>query len=1084
MSAVRTLNAALAAAVAAVLAVALLPTVALADHFTHTVELSAGSNVGAAVALSRVAFPDGAGTALLGRSDRFPDSLASGVAQDGSPLLLTQPDRLAGETRDELRRLGVTRVHLLGGTGAVSDGVANELRRMGLTVSRSAGPTRLETAVAVARTQPDAGTALLARAFGSAADPSGGFADALAAGAWSAATGWPILLSESDALSDATARYLRGSAIHTVHVVGGRAAISDLVIDDLRDLGVHVTRVGGATRAATAAAVAQQRGFSSRTPARVVLIEGRADQAWAPGFAAAALAARRHAAVLLADGSHLPEETRTTLASLASGTDRSALTCAPYVARNACEAAAEALGHDPVVDATSVTVTVTDARPGERTFTAAGRTHRYTAADTFRYSSGLASPQAVAIDAFATYVGAGDTLEITTKTGAPTAYRIVTDIPAAPGGVQAVRADVDGDGSADDVRVTWTRPANPDLRATRTYTVQRAAVAANGSVGSFGTIATVDGPGALAVGDLNAPVGTHRYRILAASSAGDGPASAAAAVVVPGATEPPYAQSSGFERGGSGKERDDVLGNRDEITFVFDTSIAVADGASVLLRDRDGTLARVVHGTHATFSVDDGRRLVIRMHGDPALVSTDGGNSRIETNTPTAVESASGIAGLDGSWNLAESGRADVASRVRVFGGTNGALPAPPAAAQVSADATTERVVIRPGASGIAQGDPFTVFDRRGAAIATGVYDAKAGTTVTAVPGFDPGARLLLVYTDLDTARLPSRTAVLQAESGPALAITSGPAPGSTVTTAQPVFGGSAADPGGSVTSIQRRIDSTNPADWVTTGITASPALPASSTTWSFTPPPLSDGSHTVELRAIDSAGLVSAVTTVTFTVGAAAPTMTEAAVEAGASSVVVTFSRAITCPSAGAGAWSLDDQSAANSDRVAATSTNKSGLTAQQCRIVFGGPAFAPSAFGLLTYREPASAAQRTVDASGGRLADLATVAARDTVAPALSAVLAGAGTSTVTLELSEPVRCADLDAGDLAITVAGQPRTIAGFDCAAPALRSTVGVLVAGTPLLSGDHVSVTVVSTAEIRDEFGNLAQRPQTRDVLVP
>lgn len=346
------------------LSVALLPAVpaAAAGRYTNTVELQAEGNVAAAVALSRLAFSDGAEEALLGRDDAFPDALASGAFQEGRPLLLTTGDALSPETADELERLGAGTVHILGGEQAVSAAVADELTEAGYEVTRLSGPTRIETAVEVAKVAaPSSDSVILARAFSSGEDQTQAFADSLAAGAWAASTGQPVLLTESQTLTAATAAYLAEREVATVTVVGGTAAISDAVVAQLEELGIAVERVSGATRFDTAVGIAAEwsRDDAERLD-QVILVEGQAADAWASGFASAAYAEATEAPVLLSNGEELPAATTE---YLEPGEDGTALLCTPLVTAAACDLASELLDQTPagnVVLASDTVPSLTD----------------------------------------------------------------------------------------------------------------------------------------------------------------------------------------------------------------------------------------------------------------------------------------------------------------------------------------------------------------------------------------------------------------------------------------------------------------------------------------------------------------------------------------------------------------------------------------------------------------------------------------------------------------------------------------------------------------------------------------------------
>jgi putative cell wall-binding protein len=273
------------------------------------------STADVAVRLSAVTLAAGEGaTVLIGRDDEFADAMASAVLQDAAPLLLvprTLP--LPPPVVAEIQRLGATDAVVLGGETAVPVEVADALADLGLDVSRRQGPSRFETATAIAAEDaPAADTAILARAFAAegSTDPTQAFADSIAAGGLSAETGWPILLTQTDALTGATREHLAASSIETVLLVGGTAAISEAVATELQAMGMVVERVAGESRAGTAVAVAAKAGVSSAADVpRTVLVDGTEPDAWAAGFAAAGHAAAFDAPIVLSAGDELPPET-------------------------------------------------------------------------------------------------------------------------------------------------------------------------------------------------------------------------------------------------------------------------------------------------------------------------------------------------------------------------------------------------------------------------------------------------------------------------------------------------------------------------------------------------------------------------------------------------------------------------------------------------------------------------------------------------------------------------------------------------------------------------------------------------------
>ena len=266
---------------------------------------------------------DGVDTVLLARADDFPDSLASAVLQGAldAPLLLTPSDHLDQVVREEVLRLGAEHAVLLGGTTALGPEVEATLVERGLTVERVAGATRIDTAIAIAeRTGGPSPTTLLVRAGAGAADPTQGWADSLAAGPVAATHGMSLLLTDTDALSTATRDALVAAEVATVWIVGGEAAISRSVAEEVEGLGITVIRIAGTGRAETAAALAMAaRELPRPSDASVgpsTVIDGTTSTAWASGFAAArsTSAVGGHGLVLLS-GQEIPQATRDALAA-------------------------------------------------------------------------------------------------------------------------------------------------------------------------------------------------------------------------------------------------------------------------------------------------------------------------------------------------------------------------------------------------------------------------------------------------------------------------------------------------------------------------------------------------------------------------------------------------------------------------------------------------------------------------------------------------------------------------------------------------------------------------------------------------
>ncbi|MGI9018161.1 MAG: DVUA0089 family protein [Euzebya sp.] len=337
------------ALLASLLAVSAAPVHAQNDGSVSIIkDNEAPSNAEIAVRLSEATDLASVQRVVISRDDNFADALASGLLQRNAPLLLVPPNGpVPPRVLGEIQRVGAGEALILGGSGAVSPTVADELVAAGLSVQRRQGGSRIETAIDIADQEAgSATTAILARAFPADPDnPTQAFADALGAGALSAEMGWPILLSTTEELAPATREYLAESDITQVKLVGGTAALSAAVENQIREMGIDTSRIAGDTRGGTALEIAKEQGADTAADvSHVILVDGTGDDAWAGGFAAAGRAALLDAPILLADGVRLLPETDAFLTPGTSFAQAGDLTITCVVHPLACTEGRRALG--------------------------------------------------------------------------------------------------------------------------------------------------------------------------------------------------------------------------------------------------------------------------------------------------------------------------------------------------------------------------------------------------------------------------------------------------------------------------------------------------------------------------------------------------------------------------------------------------------------------------------------------------------------------------------------------------------------------------------------------------------------------
>ncbi len=190
----------------------------------------------------------------------FEAATAAGLAGGyGCPLLLVSPTSLSTSIRNTLIAMpdGI-RVHVVGGTGGVSNSVLNAIRATpGVSwADRIYGSDRYATAVAVAtRMKAIMGPAFPTTVLITSAESSNKLADSVVASVVSARLGYPILYVKKSSVPLVTQAALFDLGLSTRYALGGTSTISETVRSAV---GVPSgNRISGATGADTAALFGQ-----------------------------------------------------------------------------------------------------------------------------------------------------------------------------------------------------------------------------------------------------------------------------------------------------------------------------------------------------------------------------------------------------------------------------------------------------------------------------------------------------------------------------------------------------------------------------------------------------------------------------------------------------------------------------------------------------------------------------------------------------------------------------------------------------------------------------------------------------------
>lgn len=199
------------------------------------------------------AFPEETSTVIVTSGENYPDALAvSGFAGiENAPVLLTNPQVLSANVRNEIKRLKPSSVVIVGGEKAVSSDVESSLKQCVDGVERIQGATRIDTALQIY----EAGKSLSAGWGETAVVVTGGnnqngFADALSVTSYAYAQKAPVFLSDAETgLTADQQNALKDGNFTQIVIVGGAQAVPEFFSAQIEQtVGIKPIRIAGQTR--------------------------------------------------------------------------------------------------------------------------------------------------------------------------------------------------------------------------------------------------------------------------------------------------------------------------------------------------------------------------------------------------------------------------------------------------------------------------------------------------------------------------------------------------------------------------------------------------------------------------------------------------------------------------------------------------------------------------------------------------------------------------------------------------------------------------------------------------------------------
>jgi len=238
---------------------------------------------------------------ILVRNDLYTDALVAGpFSAYYSPILYTIPSTISQDTIKTMENLNVKKVIIIGGTDAVFKSIAEKLEKMGLQVERIAGKDRYETSALVAKLLKDK----ISKIFIVSGE---NLEDALTLAPYAAEQKAAILLTEPQKLNQITRETIKSLGINDITIIGGTLSVSANVEQELKSMGLEISRIQGIDRYDTAVKIAEKM-----TGTQLVIARG--DR---PGdaLAAGAFAIKQKAILILVQKDQLPPTVKTYLES-------------------------------------------------------------------------------------------------------------------------------------------------------------------------------------------------------------------------------------------------------------------------------------------------------------------------------------------------------------------------------------------------------------------------------------------------------------------------------------------------------------------------------------------------------------------------------------------------------------------------------------------------------------------------------------------------------------------------------------------------------------------------------------------------
>lgn len=183
--------------------------------------------------------------AVVVSGEGFADALSAAplARKYNAPIILTEGKNLNGNSKNQLKRLDVKDVIIVGGTGSISSNTEKQIKNLGINTRRIYGDSRFDTSLEVAKEIGIENGIIVTNGLG--------FADALSITPIAANKQIPILLTTVNDLPKNIKNFINSNSYNKSYILGGKAVVSDTIENSLK----NPKRIYGNSRYDTNAAI-------------------------------------------------------------------------------------------------------------------------------------------------------------------------------------------------------------------------------------------------------------------------------------------------------------------------------------------------------------------------------------------------------------------------------------------------------------------------------------------------------------------------------------------------------------------------------------------------------------------------------------------------------------------------------------------------------------------------------------------------------------------------------------------------------------------------------------------------------------